>query len=106
MPHPVFSTESRHWCNWSSPARGPLLPEGEIVDWPDLQLRLIYWDDAHHLERKEAFRKAIQQAAFFKINAIAIKLEGHFVYKRDTSYTRGRRPSWSLMPYRRRTCRN
>src|SRR2546423_11316292 len=27
------------------------LPEGEIVDWPDLQLRAIYWDDAHHLER-------------------------------------------------------
>src|SRR4051812_28027021 len=23
------------------------LPEGEIVDWPDLELRQIYWDDAH-----------------------------------------------------------
>ena len=27
------------------------LPAGEIVDWPDLQLRQLYWDDAHHLER-------------------------------------------------------
>ena len=25
------------------------LPEGEIVDWPDLELRVMYWDDAHHL---------------------------------------------------------
>src|SRR5437867_3988513 len=24
------------------------LPEGEITDWPDLGLRIIYWDDAHH----------------------------------------------------------
>src|SRR6185312_3942440 len=31
--------------------RGKLwLPEGTIQDWPDLQLRVIYWDDAHHLE--------------------------------------------------------
>ena len=28
-------------------------PEGQIEDWPDLQLRQIYWDDAHHLERLE-----------------------------------------------------
>ena len=58
-----------------------LLPEGEITDWPDLQLRLIFWDDAHHVERIEAFKRIIRQAAFFKINAIAIKLEGHFQYK-------------------------
>ena len=24
-------------------------PEGEIQDWPDLELRIIYWADAHHL---------------------------------------------------------
>ncbi|MGH9848993.1 MAG: glycoside hydrolase family 20 zincin-like fold domain-containing protein [Blastocatellia bacterium] len=58
-----------------------LLPEGEITDWPDLQLRLIFWDDAHHVERIEAFKRIIRQAAFFKINAIALKLEGHFQYK-------------------------
>jgi hexosaminidase len=58
-----------------------LLPEGEVTDWPDLQLRLIFWDDAHHLERMDAFKKAIRQAAFYKINAIAVKLEGHFQYK-------------------------
>ncbi|HXE12269.1 MAG TPA: glycoside hydrolase family 20 zincin-like fold domain-containing protein, partial [Bryobacteraceae bacterium] len=33
------------------PASGVLrLPQGEIVDWPDLEMRNIYWDDAHHLE--------------------------------------------------------
>jgi hexosaminidase len=57
------------------------LPEGELTDWPDLQLRLIFWDDAHHLERMDAFKQAIRQAAFYKINAIAVKLEGHFQFK-------------------------
>ncbi|MCJ7503464.1 MAG: beta-N-acetylhexosaminidase [Acidobacteriia bacterium] len=56
------------------------LPEGEIVDWPDLQLREIYWDDAHHLDRLEELKRAVRQAAFFKINGFAIKLEGHFQY--------------------------
>ncbi len=58
-----------------------VLPEGEITDWPDLQLRLIFWDDAHHVERIDAFKRIIRQAAFFKINAIALKLEGHFQFK-------------------------
>jgi hexosaminidase len=57
------------------------LPEGEITDWPDLQLREIYWDDAHHLDRLEELKRAVRQAAFFKINVFAIKLEGHFQYK-------------------------
>ncbi|HYY72189.1 MAG TPA: glycoside hydrolase family 20 zincin-like fold domain-containing protein [Candidatus Bathyarchaeia archaeon] len=57
------------------------LPEGEIVDWPDVQLRIIYWDDAHHLERLEVLKHAVQQAAFYKINGFALKLEGHFQYK-------------------------
>jgi hexosaminidase len=60
---------------------GIWLPAGEIVDWPDLQLREIYWDDAHHLERLDAMRHAIRQAAFFKINGFVLKLEGHFQFK-------------------------
>ena len=57
------------------------VPNGQITDWPDLELRCIYWDDAHHLEKLDALKRAIRQAAFFKINAFAIKLEGHFQYK-------------------------
>ena len=57
------------------------LPEGQIVDWPDLPLRQIYWDDAHHLDRPETFREAVRQAAFYKINGFVLKLEGHFQYK-------------------------
>ena len=57
------------------------LPEGEIVDWPNLQLRVIYWDDAHHLEHLEVLKAAIRQAAFYKINGFSIKLEGHFQYR-------------------------
>jgi hexosaminidase len=58
-----------------------LLPEGQIEDWPDLQMRQLYWDDAHHLDRMEALKQAIRQAAFFKMNGFAIKLEGHFQYR-------------------------
>jgi len=57
------------------------LPEGEIADWPDLQHREIYWDDAHHLDRPAELKRALRQAAFFKINGFALKLEGHFEYK-------------------------
>ena len=57
-----------------------LLPEGEIVDWPDLNVRMIYWDDAHHLEKPGALKEAIRQAAYYKINAFALKLEGHFEF--------------------------
>lgn len=56
------------------------LPNAQITDWPDLQLRELYWDDAHHLERMDALKQAIRQAAFFKINGFAIKLEGHFQF--------------------------
>ena len=65
-----------------SPRSGSLwLPEGTIQDWPDLQLRQIYWDDAHHLDRLDALKRALRQAAFYKINGFVIKLEGHFQYK-------------------------
>src|SRR5207247_644201 len=67
------------------PQTGSLwLPEGEIVDWPDLELRIIYWDDAHHLEHLDVLKRALRQAAFFKLNGFAIKLEGHFQYKSAT----------------------
>ena len=65
----------------TKPAGGALwLPAGEIVDWPDLQLRQIYWDDAHHLEHLSDLKRAVRQAAFYKVNGFAIKLEGHFQY--------------------------
>jgi hypothetical protein len=58
-----------------------LLPEAEITDWPDLEMRIIYWDDAHHLEPLPVLKQAVRQASFYKINGFAIKLEGHFQYK-------------------------
>jgi hexosaminidase len=58
-----------------------MLPEGQIEDWPDLQMRQLYWDDAHHLDRMQVLKQALRQAAFFKMNGFAIKLEGHFQYK-------------------------
>jgi len=60
---------------------GLWLPAGEIVDWPDLQLRQMYWDDAHHLDHPDELKRAIRQAAFFKMNGFVIKLEGHFQFR-------------------------
>ena len=57
------------------------LPEGTIEDWPDLQLRHIYWDDNHHLEHVDELKRDLRQAAFYKINGFVIKLNGHFQYK-------------------------
>ncbi|HWF66153.1 MAG TPA: glycoside hydrolase family 20 zincin-like fold domain-containing protein [Acidobacteriaceae bacterium] len=57
------------------------LPEGTIVDWPDLHSRHIYWDDNHHLEKMDELKRDLRQAAFYKINGFVIKLNGHFQYK-------------------------
>lgn len=57
-----------------------LAPRGRITDWPDLPERHIYWDDAHHLERLPELKRAVRQAARFKISGFAIKLEGHFQF--------------------------
>jgi len=58
-----------------------LASRGRDSGLADVQLRIIYWDDAHHLERLDVLKHAVQEAAFFKINGFAIKLEGHFQYK-------------------------
>jgi len=55
-------------------------PEGKLTDWPEMNLRIIYWDDAHHLEKMDVLKREIKQASFYKINGFAIKLEGHFQY--------------------------
>ncbi len=70
------------------------LPEAEIVDWPDLQLREIYWDDGHHLDRLEALKDAVRRAAFFKINAFSLKLDGHFQFKSAPAVVE----PWALSP--------
>jgi len=57
------------------------LPQSEIVDWPDLGRRHIYWDDAHHLDKLPELKAAIRQASFFKVNGFTIKLEGHFQFR-------------------------
>jgi hypothetical protein len=56
------------------------LPMVRITDWPDLAERHIYWDDAHHLDRLPELKRAIRQAALFKINGFSLKLEGHFQF--------------------------
>ncbi len=57
------------------------LPEGEVVDWPELPMRHIYWDDSHHLERLDALKAAVREASLLKINGFVLKLDGHFAYR-------------------------
>jgi hypothetical protein len=56
------------------------LPEGRIVDWPDVRLRELFWDEQEHLDHFDVLRQAIKRAAFFKVNALALRLNGHFEY--------------------------
>ena len=63
------------------PERGKFwLPAGRIADWPDVRLREVFWDEQEHLDRPEVLRQAIRRAAFFKINALTLRLNGHFQY--------------------------
>ncbi|MGD0129995.1 MAG: beta-N-acetylhexosaminidase [Terriglobia bacterium] len=56
------------------------LPEAEIVDWPDVQYREVFWDEQIHLDHLDVIKDAIRRAAFFKINAFALRLNAHFEY--------------------------
>ncbi|HVN80169.1 MAG TPA: beta-N-acetylhexosaminidase, partial [Terriglobia bacterium] len=56
------------------------LPEGEILDWPDVGLREIFWDELEHLDHFGVLKQAIRRAAFFKVNGFALRLNGHFEY--------------------------
>jgi hexosaminidase len=61
--------------------RGRLwLPKCEIVDWPDVSLREVFWDELEHLDHLDVMKQAIRRAAFFKVNAFALRLNGHFEY--------------------------
>ena len=63
------------------PERGKLwLPEGEIMDWPDVGLREIFWDELEHLDHLDVMKQAIRRAAFFKVNALVLRLNQHFEY--------------------------
>ena len=64
------------------PERGKLwLPEGQIMDWPDVGLREVFWDELEHLDHLDVIKQAIQRAAFFKVNALVLRLNQHFEYK-------------------------
>ena len=52
-----------------SAPEGLQFPEGEIVDWPDVQYREIFWDEQFHLDHLDVIKQAIRRAAFFKVNA-------------------------------------
>ena len=63
------------------PERGRLwLPEGEIVDWPSVSLREVFWDEQAHLDHFDVLKQAVRRAAFFKVNALSLRLNGHFEY--------------------------
>ncbi len=59
---------------------GYALPEGIITDWPDLELRFIHWDTKHHQDRLETLKRYLDQAAFFKVNAVGFEMEDKYEY--------------------------
>jgi hypothetical protein len=56
------------------------LPEADLVDWPDVEYREVFWDDQTHLEHFDVLKEAIRRAAFFKINAFSLRLNAHFEF--------------------------
>lgn len=56
------------------------LPTGAISDWPDLSRRFIFWDGSEHLDRTDTLKRAIRQAAFYKVNGFVLKLDSHYMY--------------------------
>ncbi|MGH9326660.1 MAG: glycoside hydrolase family 20 zincin-like fold domain-containing protein [Terriglobia bacterium] len=63
------------------PARGKLwLPTATIVDWPDVEYREIFWDEQKHLDHFDVLEQAVRRAAFFKANALSLRLNDHFEY--------------------------
>ena len=59
---------------------GFTLPEGILTDWPDLPLRMIHWDTKHHQDRLETLKRYLDQAVYFKINAIGFEMEDKYEY--------------------------
>ncbi len=50
------------------------LPKGEVVDWPDLPVRMIMLDPARQNENFEYYKRVIRFCARYKINAILLHL--------------------------------
>jgi hexosaminidase len=57
-----------------------VLPECEIVDWPQLALRFLHWDTKHHQDRMATLKRYLDWAARFKANMIGFELEDKFAY--------------------------
>jgi hexosaminidase len=57
-----------------------IVPQGEIEDWPKIQLRFLHWDTKHHQDRMETLKRYIDWSARFKVNMIGFELEDKFEY--------------------------
>ena len=60
-----------------------LLPEGEIRDWPNLQLRIIHWDTKNHLDRISSLKEYINRLARLKVNMISFEIWDKFKFPTD-----------------------
>ena len=60
-----------------------IVPEGEIRDWPDLQLRFIHWDTKNHLDRMSALKEYLDRLARLKVNMISFEIWDKFQFATD-----------------------
>lgn len=56
------------------------VPEGQLEDWPQYQLRFLHWDTKHHQDRMETLKRYLDWSARMKINMIGFELEDKFSY--------------------------
>lgn len=56
------------------------VPQGEIRDWPEFQLRFIHWDTKHHLDRLETLKTYLDRLARLKINMVSFEIWDKFKF--------------------------
>ncbi len=61
---------------------GLVLPETEIVDYPNIDFRAVYFDTKHHLSRAQYYYEVIDRLAHYKVNHVIWEIEDKLGYER------------------------
>lgn len=56
------------------------IPGGLVQDWPEIKLRVVHFDEKHHLDRYEYLKDAIAKLAKYKVNGVLFEFENKLNY--------------------------